>query len=95
MNKLRFLHIPKTAGSIFSSILKKQCRGKPDFVFTGDNEQDIRDFWGTSLDEQKAIVLFTGHASILTGIPEADDITIITLLRDPVSLVKSFCQHVS
>ncbi|HEC27201.1 MAG TPA: hypothetical protein ENI67_07320 [Gammaproteobacteria bacterium] len=95
MNKLRFLHIPKTAGSTFSSILTKQYRGKVSFEFSGDNELDIKRFRELSLDEQKAVVLFTGHAPILTGLPEADDIAIITILRDPISRVKSFCQHVS
>ncbi len=64
-------------------------------MFSGDNAQDIKRFRELSPDEQKAIVLFTGHAPILTGIPEADDIAIITILREPVSRVKSFCQHVS
>jgi len=95
MNNLRFLHIPKTAGSTFSSILKKQYRGKANFIFTGDNALDHKRFRELTSDEQKAIVLFTGHAPVLTGIPEADNIDIITILRDPVSRVKSFCQHVS
>lgn len=95
MNKLRFLHIPKTAGSTFSRILKKKYRGEANFVFSGDNDSDIKRFRGLSSGEQKAIVLFTGHAPVLTGLPEADDIAIITILRDPVNRVKSFCQHVS
>lgn len=39
--------------------------------------------------------MFTGHAPIVTGIKEADDATTITMLRDPIDRVKSFCQHVS
>lgn len=93
--KLRFLHIPKTAGSTFSRILRNQYRGKRRFVFSGDNESDIKRFRELSMDEQKSIDLYTGHAPILTGLPEADGIPIITMLRDPVSRVKSFCQHVS
>lgn len=95
MNKLRFLHIPKTAGSTFSTILKKQYRGKPNFVFSGDNDLDREKFAELSTQEQNSIALFTGHAPILTGIPAADDIDIITILREPISRVKSFCQHVS
>lgn len=95
MEKLRFLHIPKTAGSTFSRILRNQYRRKRRFVFSGDNVSDIKNFRELSKDEQKSIALFTGHAPILTGLPEADEILIITMLRDPVSRVKSFCQHVS
>lgn len=95
MKKLRFLHIPKTAGSTFTKILKDKYRGTPKFVFSGKNEADIKRFRALSLDEQKAVTLFTGHASMITGLPEADDTTIITILRDPVARVKSFCQHVS
>ncbi len=36
-----------------------------------------------------------GHAPIATGVPEADNASIITFLRDPIKRVKSFCQHVS
>lgn len=95
MEKLRFLHIPKTAGSTFSRILVNQYRGKRRFIFSGDNESDIKKFRELPIDEQKSIALFTGHAPILTGLPEADGIPIITMLREPVSRVKSFCQHVS
>ncbi len=40
------------------------------------------------------IELFIGHAPIITGLINADNAAIVTLLREPVSRVKSFCQHV-
>ena len=95
MDKLRFLHIPKTAGSTFSRILRNQYGEKQRFNFKGKNDQDKERFSELSKDERDAIVLFTGHAPIVSGVEEADDIPIITILRDPVSRVKSFCQHVS
>lgn len=45
--------------------------------------------------ERRGIRFFKGHAPIITGIPEADNATTITILRDPVSRIQSFCQHVS
>lgn len=40
------------------------------------------------------MVLFTGHESFMTGINRIDSATTITFIRDPISRVKSFCQHV-
>jgi len=95
MEKLRFLHIPKTAGSTFKRILLRQYKGAGHFVFKGNNPLDIERFNALSASERKAIKLFTGHAPIVTGIREADEVPIITILRDPVKRVMSFCQHVS
>ncbi len=95
MKKLRFLHIPKTAGSTFSRILRSQYRGRPYFVFGGNNPRDLAKYSALSKGEQEAIVLFLGHAPIVSGIKEADEAPTITFLREPVSRVKSFCQYVS
>lgn len=95
MSRLRFLHIPKTAGTTFVSILRRQYRGKGYFNFTGDYDHDLANFTRLSVDEKRRIELIAGHAPIATGMKEFDDATIITFLRHPVSRVKSFCQYVS
>lgn len=95
MKPLRFLHIPKTAGSTFYEILKRQYCGKKSFEFTGNIASDIKRFEALSENDKEYVVLFTGHAPIVPGIKNADNATTITFLRDPISRVKSFCQHVS
>ena len=94
MQPLRFLHIPKTAGSTFSYLLQRQYRGMHHFHFTGLDYSDREKFQALSEDEKKKIALFTGHASFETGIKEVDEALTITFLRDPVGRVKSYCQHV-
>ena len=94
MEPLRFLHIPKTAGTTFTGLLRRQYSGKPHFIFTGDEQLDRKRLQAIS-ESGKKIALFTGHAPLITGIREADEALIITFLRDPVSRVISFCQHVS
>jgi len=95
MERVRFLHIPKTAGSTLIAILDRQYRGAGHFSFFDGHASYIRRYQALSEENKRNLVLFTGHAPICTGIKEADDATIITLLRDPLSRVKSFCQHVS
>src|SRR5688500_654589 len=95
MNRLRFLHIPKTAGSTFSSILSQEYAQTENFVFSGLADLDRAKFMSLTRSEREKIGLFTGHAPITTGIPEADEAIIITFLRDPISRVKSYCQYVS
>ena len=94
MERLRFLHIPKTAGSTFTAILCRQYFGKKNFGFTGDLSSDIKRFEALSECDRDNVVLFYGHAPIVTGVKEADNATTITFLRDPINRVKSFCQHV-
>jgi hypothetical protein len=94
MQRLRFLHIPKTAGSTFTYILQRQYRQTHHFKFSGFEDLDREKFADLSEDEKKKIGLFTGHTSFEAGIKEADEALTITFLRDPVSRVKSFCQHV-
>ncbi len=95
MRKLRFLHIPKTAGSTFSRILRNQYKGSAQFVFKGKRLLDQERYAALPESERESIVLFTGHAPLVTGIKEADEAPTITILRDPVKRVKSFIQHVS
>ncbi|MDU9047283.1 MAG: sulfotransferase family 2 domain-containing protein [Candidatus Electrothrix sp. Rat3] len=95
MKPLRFMHIPKTAGTTFTCILKRQYFRKKSFHFIGDITSDIEKFKSLSKSDRENVVLFTGHESFMTGINRIDTATTITFLRDPVSRVKSFCQHVS
>jgi hypothetical protein len=90
---MRFLHIPKTAGTSFTEILLRQYDDKGHFVFSGDLEKDIERY-KRGLERGEEISLFLGHAPIETGIEDADSASVITFLRDPVARVKSFCQHV-
>jgi len=95
LNKLRFLHIPKTAGTTFTNILIEQYGNENYFQFTGDIDQDLINFKSLPNDKQSQVSLFTGHAPIKTGLELADSIDVVTFLRDPIDRVKSFCQHAS
>lgn len=95
MRPLRFLHIPKTAGTTFTSILQRPFLINETFRFTGNIDSDRERFEALPKEERERVMLFTGHAGITTGIKRADDAITITFLRDPISRVKSFCQHVS
>jgi hypothetical protein len=98
MNKLRFLHIPKTAGSSFDECLYAQYL--PDyllrrsFTLTGNIERDAQRYSELSPSKRKRIKLYVGHGPRTTGLPEIDSAPTITLLREPVARVISLCQHV-
>jgi hypothetical protein len=95
LQSLRFVHIPKTAGTTFSRILDKQYANKKRFLFTGSAVADEEAFRTIPESEQNQIKLFMGHAPLKTGIEAIDSVETVTFLRDPVERVKSFCQHVS
>jgi len=95
MKRLRFLHIPKTGGSTLGAILRRQYWNKKRFRFTGNAISDRNRFEALPEHDKENTVLFYGHAPIVTGVKEADNATTITLLRDPINRVKSFCQHVA
>jgi hypothetical protein len=92
--KTRYLHIPKSGGTTFAEILARQYYGKGQFTFNGDIYDDIERFCALSQKERSNIELFCGHAPIETCIPEANSCNIITILREPVSRIISFCHHV-
>jgi hypothetical protein len=94
MDGIRFLHIPKTAGTSFTDCLARIYRGSR-FTFSGDLQLDHERFFALDPSERDSIVLVTGHSPRVTGIPQVDELPVITFLRDPVERVKSFCQHVS
>jgi hypothetical protein len=93
MHAIRFLHIPKTAGSTLSSILQRQYLGKKMFSLSGNPNIDEQNFSLRSEHYKANTKLFLGHSQIKSGIERADTGIIITILRDPVERVKSFCQH--
>ncbi len=92
---LRFLQIPKCGGTTLNTILHRQYLLKKRFLFTGNHLQDKKRYEQLPEKEKQSIVLFTGHAPITTGIEEADNAVLFTMLREPVSRVLSFCRHVA
>ncbi len=94
MDRLRFVHIPKTAGTTFTNILRRQYPAKRRFELNGDIASNLERFAALTDEEKQDVDLFTGHAPIISGLEEADRATLITFLRNPVSRVQSFCQHV-
>ncbi|MBE9537829.1 MAG: sulfotransferase family 2 domain-containing protein [Proteobacteria bacterium] len=97
--KIRFLHIPKTAGSSFDECLFIQYFKayilRQRFTFTGNFAADQQRYRQIPTAERKKIVLYTGHAPLTTGVKELDHIPTLTFLRNPVDRVISYCQHVS
>lgn len=94
MRPLRFLHIPKAAGTTFRRILERQCLGKRQFRFTIDIKSDLERYERLPQNQRDSIAFYSGHNPIITGIDSADQATTITLLREPVSRVVSYCKYV-
>lgn len=98
-DKIRFLHIPKSAGTSFSNCLRRLYKAnrfkRNAFVFLGDFERDLQRYNALTEAERSKLVLVSGHVPLITGIPAIDELPTITFLRDPVTRVKSLCQHIS
>lgn len=94
-SRLRFMHIPKAGGTTLNAILARQYHPRYTFAFTGNVESDIARYESLSPAERRSIVLFIGHAALDSGLRDADEARTFTMLREPVSRVKSFCQHVA
>jgi hypothetical protein len=94
MDKIRFLHIPKTAGTSFADVLTRMYPGEC-YTFTGLLADDLERYKALKTDTRERTTVICGHSPRVTGIPEIDELPVITFLRDPVERVKSFCQHVS
>jgi hypothetical protein len=94
MNKIRFLHLPKTAGTSFSECLARIYPGER-FNFTGNLQQDRERYFSLAPEVRERIGLVAGHSPRITGISEVDGLPTVTFLRDPIERVRSFCQHVS
>jgi len=91
--RLRLLHLPKAAGTSLAPALALFYPG-PAFVFTGRLEEDQARFRALSAEEKRRLVFVFGHAPRHTGFEEIDKWPTITILREPVSRVISFCRHV-
>ena len=91
---IRFLHIPKTAGSTRGLIFRKQFGKRATFCFSGDIKGDVIRFQSFSDRRKDQIVFFHGHAPLFTGLLKADSARAFTMLRDPIERLKSFFQHV-
>ncbi len=94
MKQIRFLHIPKTAGTSFTDSLAR-IYGGPRFDFSGNIQADRRRFRTLVPSRRDQLRLVAGHSPRITGIPLVDTLPTVTFLRDPIKRVKSFCQHVS
>ena len=99
IGKIRFLHIPKTAGTTFDECLFRQYLGpyllRRQFVFSGNIAADRRRLAGMSEAALDRIAICTGHAPRVTGCAQIDALPTVTLLRHPVERVKSLCRHIS
>lgn len=88
------MHIPKTAGTTFTQILKNQYEAPSMFQFSGDSDLDLKKLSNISPDQRDLINIYSGHAPLETGVSEIDVLTTVTFLREPISRVQSFCKHV-
>jgi hypothetical protein len=95
LKKIRFIHIPKTAGTSFTDCLSRIYKGNNKFIFYGDLSNDLERYKNLPVLARQKIVLFGGHAPRIIGEREIDTLPTIAFLRNPVSRVMSFCQHVS
>jgi hypothetical protein len=86
---LYFLHIPKTAGTTFRTLLESRFR--PEEVCPVYGRPDLVDLAPGALDGYR---LYRGHLGFLLPALVAQPLTVLTLLREPVSLVVSMYHFV-
>lgn len=94
MRKLRFLHIPKTAGTSFYGALCRLYSGNH-FALVGHLDIDLAELERFSPANLATFSLFGGHGPRRLGHPAIDALPTVTLLREPIARVISFCRHVS
>lgn len=90
---LRFLHIPKTAGTTFKEYLISQHPAHRIVEFQPCSE------WGQELINQRDFrstpLLVLGHAPRDTDVAWVNSLPTVAFLRNPMERVISFCQHVN
>ena len=92
---VRFLHVPKTAGTSVNAILEQTFQSSETFDFSGDARDDLERLRVLSPEHRSRLRLFRGHAPRYVGEPDVDAAETFTLLREPVARVISFCRHVA
>lgn len=97
MPKVRFLHIPKTAGTSVNVFLDRFYPVSAIWVFRHSLslQENLGNLRAMDPQARRAIRLFRGHAPLLTGEADVDEARTFTLLREPVQRVKSFCCHIA
>ncbi len=65
------------------------------FAFSGNIQADQARLRKLDAGARARLELFLGHAPYRTGLADVDAAPTITMVRQPVARVESFCQHVS
>lgn len=91
---VRFMHIPKTAGTSLTDCLARMYRDTYAFHLSYGIEAGEINAFNAALKKQ-APRLVMGHYPLRTGNDYLDSMPTITFLRDPIKRVESFCHHVA
>ena len=93
-NPLIFIHIPKTAGSTFHFILSREYKGRGSYWLPANNAGSGEKYLEKMPEERRsAIRLLRGHMYFGLDHYLCDSPDYITFLRNPVSRVLSYYQH--
>jgi hypothetical protein len=94
---IRFLHIPKTAGTSMNVFLDRFYPPETMFVFNSSKpiESSLAKLRSMDPVARRSIKLFRGHAPLVVGEADVDAARTFNFLRDPVERVISFCHHLA
>ncbi len=94
---LRFLHVPKTAGTSLNIFLDRFYPPESIFVFNASMPlaENLARLRNLPPERRHTIKLYRGHAPLTVGDPRVDEARTFTFLRDPVQRVVSFCHHLA